>query len=462
MFPNLSSPSFRSLPSVDRLLAHPRMEALARRYGRETVADVARAQLAIARERIASGSPAPSADDLSLAVESAAAALYAPSLRPVINATGVVIHTNLGRAPLSAEATEAMRAAALGYTNLELDLSTGERGSRHTHLENLLTRLTGADGGIAVNNGAAAVMLGLNAFAFGKDVLVSRGEAVEIGGGFRIPDILKNSGARLVEVGTTNRTYVRDYEAAFSRNTGAILTVHRSNFRVVGFTDSPTLEELVQFAAKKKVPLLHDLGSGCLLETRDFALAHEPMVQESVKAKADLIFFSGDKLLGGPQAGLIVGKAKYMKVLKAHPLVRALRIDKMTTAALQATLLHYIRGEASAKVPVWRMIATPIAELEQRAGRWAGAIGEGARVVDAQSTIGGGSLPGETLPTRALAIAGSGTALKDHAARLRAAPTPIMARIEKGMLLLDPRTVHPDDDPMLLGSLKVALGARQV
>jgi L-seryl-tRNA(Ser) seleniumtransferase len=394
----VSSQAFRSLPSVDKLLAHPRMEALAQRHGRDTVASVARAQLARARERIAQGKPAPSLDDLLQTVEASSASLYEPSLRTVINATGVIIHTNLGRAPLSAEATEAMRAAAKGYTNLELDLATGERGSRHTHLENLLTRLTGAEGGIAVNNGASAVMLGLNAFAFGKDVLVSRGEAVEIGGGFRIPEILKNSGAGLVEVGTTNRTYVKDYEAACSEHTGAILTVHRSNFRVVGFTNSPSLEELVALAAKKRLPLLHDIGSGCLLETRDFALAHEPMVQESVKAGVDLAFFSGDKLLGGPQAGLIVGTAKYMNALKAHPLVRALRVDKMTTAALQATLLHYIRGEATAKIPIWRMIAAPIADIEKRVERWARAIGQGACVVESESTIGGGSLPGKPCP----------------------------------------------------------------
>ncbi len=456
----MAEQAFRSLPSVDRLLAHPRLDVLAQRYGRDTLTSVARAQLARAREAIAQGKPAPSIDDLLRSVEASSSALYEPSLRPVINATGVIIHTNLGRAPLSADATEAMRTAAKGYTNLELDLESGERGSRHAHLEQLLTRLTGAEGGIAVNNGAAAVMLGLNAFAFGKDVLVSRGEAVEIGGGFRIPEILKSSGARLVEVGTTNRTYVKDYESAFSENTGAILTVHRSNFRVVGFTTTPSMEELVQLAVRKRLPLLHDIGSGCLLETRDFSLAHEPMVQESVQAGADLVFFSGDKLLGGPQGGLIVGKAKYMDVLKAHPLVRALRVDKMTTAALQATLLHFVRGEAAAKVPVWRMIAAPVADIEKRAKRWAKAIGEGARVVDSESTIGGGSLPGETLPTSALAIAGSGTFLQEVARRLRTSATPVMARIDKGMLLLDPRTVEPGDDHLVVDALKDALGAK--
>ncbi|MEE9284943.1 MAG: L-seryl-tRNA(Sec) selenium transferase, partial [Dehalococcoidia bacterium] len=426
-------------------------------YSRETVADVVRAQVDRARQRVAQGEPAPSTKELAEAIDAAAEALCEPSLRPVINATGVLIHTNLGRAPLSKAALEAMRRAAQGYSNLEFDLASGERGSRHAHIERLLCRLTGAEAGLAVNNNAAAVMLALNALAHGREVIVSRGEAVEIGGGFRIPDILQQSGAGLVEVGTTNRTYLSDYERAVTDETAAFLKVHPSNFRISGFTHEASLEELVAAGAKRRVAVLHDLGSGCLLETADFGLAHEPTPQESIAAGVDLVFFSGDKLLGGPQAGIIVGKAAHVQAVAAHPLVRALRLDKVTLAALEATLLHYVKGEAAREVPVWRMVAAALPALERRARRWARAVGEGARVEDTSSTIGGGSLPGELLPSRALAIHGAGQMLEATARRLRQGTPPVLARIEHERLLLDPRTVAPEDDRAVAEALRNAL-----
>ena len=280
---------------------------------------------------------------------------------------------------------------------------------------------------------------------------------MEIGGGFRIPDILEQSGARLREVGTTNRTYLKDFEAAVREETGAYLRVHPSNFRIAGFIHAPTMAEMAESAARRRLPLLHDIGSGCLLETTQFGMAHEPTPQESVAEGADLVFFSGDKLLGGPQAGIVVGKSKYISVLKGHPLVRAMRIDKGTMAALQATLLHYVKGEATEKLPVWRMLSMPLRELERRAKRWARAAGEVARVADAYSTVGGGSLPGERIPSRVLAIEGAGAMLEATARRLREGPTPVMARIEKDTLVLDPRTVAPEEDRALMEALRLAL-----
>jgi L-seryl-tRNA(Ser) seleniumtransferase len=448
---------FRRLPSVDRLLSDERLSDVVASYSWDTVADVVRERVEAARKGIADGGNAPSTDDLLTEVAAATRSRYEPTLVKVINATGVLIHTNLGRAPLSKEALLAATRAGEGYSNLELDLGTGERGSRHAHLETLLQRLTGAEAGLAVNNNAAAVMLGLSALAEGKEVIVSRGEAVEIGGGFRIPDILEQSGARLREVGTTNRTYLKDFENAVTDETGAYLRVHPSNFRVSGFTHAPTMAEMAESAARRGLPLLHDIGSGCLLETKDLGMVHEPTPQESVAEGADLVFFSGDKLLGGPQAGIVVGKSKCVSVLKSHPLVRAMRIDKGTMAALQVTLLHYIKGEATEKLPIWRMLSAPLQVLERRAKRWAREAGEAARVADAYSTIGGGSLPGELIPSRVLAIRGTGVMLEATARRLREGPTPVMTRIEKDALVLDPRTVAPEEDRAVMEALRLAL-----
>jgi len=423
------------------------------------VAQLAREVLAEARAAIAQGRPAPSHEQLAEAVLHRAHAVLRPSLRPVINATGVIVHTNLGRAPLSDEAVAAMEAVSRGYSNLEFDLESGERGSRHVHLEGLLCRLTGAEAALVVNNNAAAVLLALTALCQGREVVVSRGQAVEIGGGFRIPDILRQSGARLVEVGTTNRTYLHDYESAIGPETAALLRVHASNFRIVGFTHSVPLREMAELAHSRGLILIDDLGSGCLLDTTRFGLAYEPTPQESLRDGADLVCFSGDKLLGGPQAGIVLGRRELVERLRRHPLARAVRLDKASTAALQATLLHYLRGEALTKVPVWRMIAMPLREVERRARRWARTLGPPAQVRPSRSMVGGGSLPEEGVPTRVLAVPGEGAWLLEVARRLRLGEPSVVGRIEADALLLDPRTVDPRDDAALLSALRSALAA---
>ena len=463
----MTSSPYRMLTSVDRLLADPRLAELAAAFSHERVAGLARAVLDDARTAIAGGTPAPNADALVAAVLALAERRWRGGLRPVINATGVVIQTNLGRAPLSAEAAEAMRQAATGYSNLEFDLEHGERGSRYRSVELLLTELTGAEAAMVVGNNAAAVLLGLMAVAQGKEVVVSRGEAVEIGGGFRIPDVLRQSGARLVEVGTTNRTYIEDYDNALSHESAALLRVHTSNFRVVGFTHSVELSELVELARRRDLAVLDDLGSGCLLDTAAYGMLHEPLVQDSVAAGVDAVFFSGDKLLGGPQAGIVVGKQALVDRLKRHPLARAVRADKASLAGLATTLGHYLKNEATQKVPIWQMIATPLPELDRRAGAWAARFPGLATVEDGRSMIGGGSLPGEGLPTRLLAFSesalGSRQSVDALAAQLRTSKPAVVARIERDCLLIDPRTVLPGEDEQLLQALAYALpegGAR--
>ena len=454
--------AFRSLPSMDRLLSDSRIVALTGRYSRPAVLMLARAQLAEARRAIDLGVRAPAFDQLVQAIEREAASGWRHRPGPVINATGVVLHTNLGRAPLSRQAVEAIQNAAGGYTDLELDMAAGTRGSRHAHVARLLAQLTGAESAFVVNNNASAVLLGLTAIASGREVIVSRGEAVEIGGGFRIPDVLAQSGATLVEVGTTNRTYARDYEAAISERTGAILSVHTSNFRVMGFVHSPEIGELVELGGKHEVPVLHDLGSGCLLDTTEFGLEREPMPQESVRAGVGLAFFSGDKLLGGPQAGIIVGKRDMLGAISRHPLARAVRIDKLSMAALTATLVHYVKQEATARIPVWQMVAEPEDRLETRALRWSEALGDVASVVRGLSAIGGGSLPGQTLPSWVLSLDAS---VVDGGAqalgrRLREGDPPVVGRIEGERVLLDPRTVLPEDEGPLLKVVEEALRRR--
>jgi len=439
--------SRRDLPSVDKLITQA--EALIAAYGRPLTVEAIRAELNLHR---ASDAPVPTDAELLAAVGAQLAALTISSLRPVINASGVIVHTNLGRAPLSQNALEQMALAARGYSNLEYDLAKGERGSRAVHAEALLTRLTGAEAALVVNNNAAAVMLCLSALAKGKGVLVSRGQLVEIGGGFRIPDVLKQSGAKLVEVGTTNRTHLKDFQDALAADAklAAILHTHASNFKIIGFTTEPTLTELCGLG----VPVIADLGSGALLDTADYGLAHEPTVPEAVQAGATLVAFSGDKLLGGPQAGIIVGRREVVAKLKKHPLARAIRADKLCLAALNATLVHYLKDEAPRAVPVWQMIAMPLAAIEQCARAWAQTLGQG-EVLPSASTVGGGSLPGETLPTYVLAL--TVRSPKAFAARLRVAPTPVIVRIAEGRILIDPRTVQPADNDPLLTTLKQAL-----
>lgn len=455
------SEALRTLPSVDRLLGHPQVHALLAHYSREAVVDLVRQTVEEVRRNASQGQPVPTLDTLAQKVAHLAAQHWRGGPRPVINATGVILHTNLGRAPLSPEAIQAMMDAARGYTDLEMDIEEGERGSRQEHVRYLLCALTGAEDALVVNNNASAVLLGLAALARGKEVIVSRGEAVEIGGGFRIPDVLRQSGATLVEVGTTNRTYLSDYESAITPHTGALLRVHRSNFRLLGFTHEPPLEDLVALGQARGIPVLHDLGSGCLLETTAFGLAHEPMPQESIRAGADLAFFSGDKLLGGPQAGIVIGKKQWVRLLARHPLARAVRIDKVSLAGLATTLLHYLKGEAVAKIPIWQMIARPLATLEQQALAWQEAIGPSARVEKGESTIGGGSLPGETLPTWLVSLSPEGIpgGAKGLARRLRQQTPPIIARIQGERVVLDPRTVLPAEEEALLRAVRTALGA---
>jgi L-seryl-tRNA(Ser) seleniumtransferase len=350
-----------------------------------------------------------------------------------------------------------MTAVAAGYTNLEYDLAAGARGSRYDHAVTLLRQITGAEDALVVNNNAGAVLLALAGVAASREVIVSRGQLVEIGGGFRVPDVMAQSGARLVEVGTTNRTHRRDYEAAMRADTAALLRVHPSNFRIVGFTSEVSLEEMVALAHAQGLAVIDDLGSGALLDTTIYGLAAEPRAQASVQAGADLVTFSGDKLLGGPQAGVIVGSARWMQVLRRHPLVRALRVDKITLAGLQATLLHYLCGEAEREIPVWRMIAYKPAALQERALAWAAALaatGVPATVAPAQSTIGGGSLSGETLPTTAVVLRPPSA---DALARtLRRGDPPVVARIDEGQVWLDPRTVLPEEEAALLGAVRTA------
>jgi L-seryl-tRNA(Ser) seleniumtransferase len=449
----------RKLPSVDRLLQEPSVTDLMQRWGHDLVVDAAREALDAARADILRGDDCPPQESLVLAVAEQLAVHLRPTLRPAINATGVVVHTNLGRAPLSDEARAAMDAVALGYSNLEYSLEAGRRGSRYVHAEEILCRLTGAEAALVVNNNAAALFLILMTFAQGREVIISRGQLVEIGGGFRIPDVMRQSGATLVEVGTTNRTYVGDYEAAISEATAALMRVHRSNFKLMGFIHEPSLRDMVALADQKGLLIFDDLGSGTLLDTVPYGLAHEPTIQESVAAGASLVSCSGDKLLGGPQAGIILGRADLIATLKQFPLTRALRVDKTTLAGLQTTLRHYLLGEATAKVPVWRMISASEERLRARAENWVRRLeelGVAASVVPGFSAVGGGSLPGETLPTHVVALdCDSPDAV---AAALRAGEPPAITRIDDDRLVLDPRTVLPEQEDTLVRLVAAAVG----
>jgi len=455
---------FRSLPSVDKLISDERIKHLEASCSRPFVVEVVRQVLEESRLSISHGKPAPSSDSLVKSVSDRVRTLAEPSLRPVINATGVVIHTNLGRAPLSQEAIAAMEEASKGYSNLEFDLGTGVRGHRDAHISSLLCRVTGAEDALVVNNNASAVLLALTALCKKREVVVSRGQAVEIGGGFRIPDVMRQSGAKLVEVGTTNCTYVADYELAITPRTAALLRVHSSNFKVVGFAEEVAVGDLVGLGEKNGLPVFDDLGSGCLLDTTKYGLSPEPKVQDSISAGAALAMFSGDKLLGGPQAGIIVGRKHLVEKLRKHPLARAARIDKTRLAGLVATLTHYLKGEAEQKIPVWEMISMPLDEIERRAQEWVGHLGALGAVVDGESVVGGGSLPGSTLPTRLVVVKGSSKAkgpslAQGLAERLRANQPPVVARIEGDALLLDPRTVLPNEDQAVVVALRNAARA---
>jgi L-seryl-tRNA(Ser) seleniumtransferase len=448
----------RHLPGMDRLLREPGAESLIAHYGRTAVRDALREVLNAARHWLQQGGNVPPAGELFTAAETLLRKLYAPTLRPVINATGVIIHTNLGRAPLSEAAQEAMLAVAAGYSTLEYRLEEGKRGRRDDHAEALLKAVTGAEAGLVVNNNAAALTLILSVLAKEREIVISRGQLVEIGGGFRMPEVMAQSGAQMVEVGTTNRTRLDDFERAITPKTALLLHVHASNFKQIGFTAQPESPALVKLVHAGNLLAVSDLGSGALLNTALYGLAHEPTVQEHLRAGFDLVAFSGDKLLGGPQAGIIVGRADLVARLRKYPLARALRIDKLSLAALIATLTHYRQGEAVNRVPVWRMITLPVDSIRARAEAWAAQVG--GAVIPGQSAIGGGSLPGETLPTFLLALAPSKPSTPDAlAAQLRRASTPVITRVAGDRVLLDPRTVLPDQDADVIQALKSFLAS---
>ena len=443
----------RALPSVDRLLSEVDAETAA--LPPALLADLARATLAEARARIKAGGTSSDLASCAWELRRRARELGQPRLRQVINASGVIIHTNLGRAPLSRAAIRAMEDVTVGYSNLEFDLDTGGRGSRHSHLDQLIVQVTGAEAGFAVNNNASALLLALSSLCAGRQAVISRGELVEIGGGFRIPDVMRQSGAQLVEVGTTNRTYLRDYENATTSETAIWLRVHTSNFRIVGFTTTPEARELVDAAHQRGLLLLDDIGSGALLDTTVYALAAEPTAQERLRAGADLVLFSGDKLLGGPQAGILAGRRSVIEQLRRHPLARAVRADKATIAALAATLSHYVRGEALSHIPVWQMIAAPPQLLAARVEGWCQALNGKGTSIPVRSMIGGGSLPEEGLVSTALAL---DVEQPDAIAKaLRTGFPAVVPRIERGRLLFDARTVLPEQDMDLINRLRAVV-----
>jgi len=453
----------RHLPSIGQVLDHPAVRRLAGRYGRERVVAEARRLVEEARRTAAAGQPS----DLEALVAglperlgAGLEAALAPSLVPAINATGVVVHTNLGRAPLPRAAAQRVAEIAAGYCNLEFDLEGGGRGRREVHAEGRLREMVGAEGVVVVNNNAAAVLLAVNTFAEGREVLVSRGELVEVGGSFRIPDVLRKGGARLKEVGTTNRTRLSDFRAALGPDTALLLKVHPSNFRIVGFTEDPSRAELVSLAREAGIPLVEDLGSGLLTAPRPLA---EPTVAESLAAGTDVVTFSGDKLLGGPQAGLAVGKAARIDAMRTNPLYRALRVDKMTLAALDAVLSEHQAGRARETVPVLAMLAAPASEVRHRAralleGLAAACPILGLEIVDGASAVGGGAAPMEEVPTALLRVVHPDRGPDTLAATLRRGRPAVVARVAEGALVLDLRTVRADEEPALLAALLQACG----
>jgi L-seryl-tRNA(Ser) seleniumtransferase len=453
----------RDIPSIEQLRQRASVRALESRYGREAIVQALRSEADAMRVRLAGGTAPP---DIGAAIEAAVPARLqadaAPSLMSVINATGVIIHTNLGRAPLCDAAAARVAALATGYTNLEYDVARGARGHRDEHAQRLLCGLTGASAAVVVNNNAAATLVVLAALAAGREVLISRGELIEIGGGFRVPDVMAQSGARLREVGTTNRTRVADYAAAISDRTALILRVHPSNFRIEGFTERPTLDALVGLGRRFKIPVVEDLGSGYLGFGAVDALRDEPDVRASVAAGAAAVMFSGDKLLGGPQSGIIVGTADTVAAVRRHPLMRALRVDKMTCAALEATLGEFVAGRAAETVPVAAMISLSGESIARRAEALAARLassGIRSQLVEGHSTIGGGSAPGSALPTRLVALDHEHLTATAIEAALRRGLPPVIARIEHEHVVLDLRTVPAAQDDLLAGLIVSAVAS---
>ena len=442
----------RQLPSVDRLMLSPAALDLAGVYSRTLVVEALRNRLEALRAAIfVDQRDVPMNATILQDAREWLEALVAPTLRPVINATGVIVHTNLGRAPLSEAAKTAIQAIAGDYSNLEYNVEDGGRGSRFAHSTDLLQRLTGAEDALVVNNNAAAVLLMLAGLCQGREVVISRSQLVEIGGGFRVPDVMAQSGAKLVEVGTTNRTYLRDYGAAIGEQTAAILVAHHSNFKIVGFSSEPSIAELGELAREQGLPLLYDQGSGALLDTSQYGLDAEPTVQQAVAGGVSVVAFSGDKLLGGPQAGILCGRKELIESLRRHPLARAMRPDKLCLAALSATLHHYLLQEAEKEVPVWRMISRSLADVEEVAEGWAQQLREAGvllTVIDGFSTVGGGSLPGSKLPTKLLAIEHPEVAAL--AETLRRQKPAVIGRIQENRFMVDPRTVNDAQGETLL------------
>jgi L-seryl-tRNA(Ser) seleniumtransferase len=471
MEPEARQRYLRTLPAVDELLRHPQIQPFLKIHFRTVVVDSIRRVLEKRRQAIFQSKDEQEAAGVTLTPEQWAAAIgeelaasSRPSLRPVINATGVVLHTNLGRAPLGEEALHNLVEIAGGYSNLEFDLETGERGSRYEHVEEILCRISGAESALVVNNNAGAVLLALNSLADGKEVVVSRGQLVEIGGSFRIPDVMRKSGARLVEVGTTNRTHLRDYEQAVGGGTALLLKVHTSNFRILGFTAEVPLKDLVTLGRSRGVPVMEDLGSGCFVDFSPYGMEPEPTVQEAVQAGVDVVTFSGDKLLGGPQAGIILGKKTALDLLKKNPLNRALRIDKLTLAGLESTLRVYLDPEEALKaLPALSMIACPLEDLERRAKKLQRkllkSLSSSCQVTlkGEISQVGGGAMPLQALPTRVLALRPLRTSAAALEERLRRNEPPLISRVKDEEVLLDLRTVAKEEENPLLEAVRRAL-----
>ncbi len=450
---NNRQPLLRQLPSIDTLLTSAKSNQLQESFGRPLILQALRTALDETRQAIQTGELDYTPDEGELIAKAAGwlDSYLAPTLYPLINATGVIVHTNLGRAPLSEAATAAINDISAGYSNLEYDVASGTRGSRSSHASELMKNITGAEDAMVVNNNASAVLLMLSGLCQGGEVIISRGQLVEIGGGFRVPDVMAQSGAHLVEVGTTNRTHLFDFERAITAETAALMIAHHSNYKIIGFTSEPRIDELAQVAHLNELPMLFDQGSGALLDVAPFGLDHEVTVSEGLQSGADIVAFSGDKLLGGPQAGILCGRSDLIGMLKRHPLARAMRPDKTCLAALSATLNHYLRGEAVQEIPVWRLISRPVDDIEDESAFLVSRFkqaGVPAQIADGRSRVGGGSLPGSSLPTKLVAIESKD--VEQLAARLRQAANPVIGRIQDERLLLDPRTLLPGQAPVLL------------
>ncbi|MFL2546172.1 MAG: L-seryl-tRNA(Sec) selenium transferase [Candidatus Rariloculaceae bacterium] len=461
----MSKDLFKKLPAIDKWLASTSGQSLCAEFSHEEVADVMRAHLVRLRKALSNGGaelPEFESEEYGLRLHADLIKARTSSFRRTINATGVIIHTNLGRAPLADEAISAISETASGYSNLEFDLESGKRGSRYQHIESLLTRLTGAEAAIVVNNCAAAVLLALSTVAKGSDAVISRGELVEIGGSFRMPDVIAQSGAQMVEVGTTNKTHIDDYAAAISESSSVLLAIHPSNFRIVGFTEKPALAQLAELAQSKSALLVEDLGSGSIVDLSASGLSAEPTVQASLKAGVDLVTFSGDKLLGGPQAGIILGREELIVKIRRNPLTRALRIDKLSLAALEATLrLYAAPHDPLLKIPVLKMISEDASEVGRRADelleRLQKVAGVDGVVVDGVSYSGGGALPMDEIPTRVVQLRVENTTASQLAERLRSGDTPVIGRIADDVLHLDLRTVLDRDLPDLVAAVEQAV-----